>query len=196
MLKFVMLLAGLIPPSSGIVLSQSGVQSEKRCNVRLDNAPTIRGLKLGQTVEQVKAALPTLLKRGSEATQDPGIGALESHVQVNAAEYMPGFAGINQVNVLFLDERLAQIKIVYDQSVRWQRESDFTSKVSESLNLPNAWEDSFGGSIMNCDGFFLRAEIGHCTSPTGLLIKLTNLTEEVDRRMKLRDEKQRGSFKP
>jgi hypothetical protein len=196
MLKFVVLLTGLIPLCSGIVFSQSGVRSEKGCNIRLDNAPAVRGLKLGQTVEQVKAVLPTLLKRGSEATRDPEIGVLESRVRVNAPEYMPGFAGIDQVNILFLDDRLSQVKIVYDQSVRWQKESDFTSKVSESLNLPNAWEDTIGGSIMNCDGFFLRAEIGHYTSPTELLMKQTNLSEEVGRRMKLRVDNQRGLFRP
>ena len=55
-------------------LSQSDTQSEARCTIGVDTAPTIRGLKLGQNLEQVKAVLPTLLKAGSNATRDPGIG--------------------------------------------------------------------------------------------------------------------------
>ena len=162
----------------------------------MDTAPTIRGLKLGQNLEQVKAVLPTLLKAGSNATRDPGIGALESRVNVNTPEYLPAFEGVEQVRVLFLDDRLVQMNFLYDRNVRWQREKDFTSKISESLKMPNVWEDGIGGSILNCEGFFLRAEIGYYNSPSQLLIKLTNLSAEIDRRIKARDEKQRGSFKP
>jgi hypothetical protein len=177
-------------------LSQSGAQSENRCTVGLDNTPTIRGLKLGQTLQQVKGILPTLLKAGSNATRDPGIGALESRVRVNTPVYLAAFAGIEQVNVLFLDDRLVQMNFVYDRNVRWQKGSEFTSKISESLKMPNVWEDSIGGSILNCNGFFLRAEIGYYSSASQLLIKQTNLSAEMDRRIKARDEKQRGSFKP
>lgn len=175
MLKFLIplicLCALCIPETA---LSQSGTQSENRCNTGLENAPTIRGLKLGQTLEQVKAVLPTLLRAGSNATRDPGIGALESRVNVNTPEYLPAFEGIEQVSVLFLDDRLVQMKFLYDRKVRWQRQTEFTSKISESLKMPNAWEDSIGGSILNCNGFFLRAEIGYYNGPSQLLIKLTN----------------------
>lgn len=197
MLKFLIpliCLCGLCIPQSE--LSQSGTQSEARCTIGLDNAPTIRGLKLGQNLEQVKAILPTLLKAGSNATRDPGIGALESRVNVNTPEYLPAFEGVEQVQVLFLDDRLVQMNFLYDRTVRWQREKNFTSKISELLKLPNVWEDSIGGSTLNCDGFFLRAELGYYNSPSQLLVKLTNLSAEIDRRIKARDEKQRGSFKP
>ena len=197
MLKFlfplICLCALCIPQNA---LSQSSTQSEVRCTIGLDNAPTIRGLKLGQNLEQVKAVLPTLLKAGSNATRDPGIGALESRVNVNTPEYLPAFEGVEQVQLLFLDNRLVQLNFLYDRTVRWQREKDFTSKISELLKLPNVWEDSIGGSILNCDGFFLRAELGYSNSPSQLLVKLTNLSAEIDRRIKARDEKQRGSFKP
>jgi len=117
-------------------------------------------------------------------------------VNVNTPEYLPAFEGVEQVRVLFLDDRLVQMNFLDDRKVRWQREKDFTSKISESLKMPNVWKDSIGGSILNCDGFFLRAEIGYSNSPSQLLIKLTNLSAEIDRRIKARDEKQRGSFKP
>jgi hypothetical protein len=193
LIPFICLCVPCIPQTA---LSQTGTQSETRCTIGLDNAPTIRGLKLGQNLEQVKAVLPSLLKAGSNATRDPGIGALESQVNVNTPEYLPAFEGVEQVRVLFLDDRLVQMNFLYDRKVRWQREKDFTSKISELLKLPNAWEDSIGGSILNCDGFFLRAEIGYYNSPSQLLVKLTNLSAEIDRRIKARDEKQRGSFKP
>ena len=181
--------------SETAAVSQSGTQSENRCNIGLDNAPTIRGLRLGQNLDQVKAILPTLPKAGSKATRDPGIGALESRVDVNTPTYLPAFEGIEQVNVLFLDDRLVQINFHYDRKLRWQSEKEFTSRISDSLKMPNVWEDGIGGSILNCNGFFLRAEIGY-NSPSQILIKLTNLSAEIDHRIKARDERQRGSFKP
>jgi hypothetical protein len=75
-------------------------------------------------------------------------------VNVNTPEYLPAFEGVEQVQVLFLDDRLVQMNFLYDRTVRWQREKDFTSKISELLKLPNVWEDSIGGSIFNCAKFY------------------------------------------
>jgi hypothetical protein len=206
--KYLCALIGLIVLTlvfvSGVIAqSTKDANGSGKCDVQLDHAPSIRGLRLGHSIEDVKVVLPTLLQRNSGAVADPEIGLLQSEVRVDSAAYKPAFDGIDMVGLMFLDKKLAQIKIVYDHSIRWNKTRDFTSKISESLHLPNVWEGLFfsTGTLgddpsMECGGFLLTAEIGLHTSPTVLLIKQSNLSEEVDRRVKQRDEKKRGSFKP
>jgi hypothetical protein len=170
------------------------------CHLTLDQAPAIRGLRLGQSIADVKAILPTLLHRESGAVEDPDIGALQAKVHVDVAAYKPAFDGIDRVNVMFLDKRLAQISIIYDHSIEWKGGDEFTARISESLRLPNAWLSVLPSNTdflsMQCNGFLLTADVGKYSARTSLLIKQTNLDTEMDRRAKSRADQRRDSFKP
>jgi hypothetical protein len=129
-----------------------------QCSVPLDKAPTIRGIHLGMSADEVlslvapsnnsKFQAETALKNAALA---PNYGlATFSLYPRNAAvmEAKEKFAGINRIDFKTFDGRVVEISVIYsmrspDLYPSWTID-EWTAKLSSAFSLPGAgyWEPS------------------------------------------------------
>lgn len=186
-----MRLARIFLPTIFCLLSAASVAaqtSQQTCMLKLDEAPSLRGFRLGMTAEQVKSRLPSAaVNKGSF-----GHTALTVyHHQLK--ELGQDYTGVNYIELRFMDERVSSVAVEYDGNVRWRSPEEFAAKLSESLKLPSAWrrEQPDGPFMtMKCDGFMLS------TRPN--FVRLNDLTSEKTfaRRHEEAEEEKRRNFRP
>lgn len=161
--------------------------SAQPCTLKAESAPELRGLRLGMALEQVKARFPS-------AQITPGRFGLTDGMINTSFEKGPDAAtlkGIHWIKLEFVDERLTNIIIAYQNSIRWENNEQFTSRVSEALRLPAAWKG--GGEILpyiECDGFTVNARANH------LSMTAAKPYEVVRQRQREQEEKERQTFLP
>lgn len=137
-------------------------QENQKCTVGLSNAPEVRGLRLGMSVEEFKAKFPlttrSTLRSVNPDVIEPGVPMPDRFGAVNMPAKTfgvlsetevtnnPQLKGIRIRQVLFVDGRLAHFRIIYsDDTVKWEDLAEFAVKTSESLSLPVAsWQPKQG----------------------------------------------------
>ena len=132
-----------------------------RCLLSLKQSPTIRGFRLGMSIDEVKRRFTTGFENaradrlGVISVQLPEAGVRWSSVAVNPTE----FDGVFQLGFVFFDERLIQISYQYMPDARWRDISQFLDVLSPSLNLnQQLWDvTSTYNATLACDGFSMKA---------------------------------------
>lgn len=136
------LLLTIIPVLS---LLASAQQKPQPC--ALKQSPEFRGFRLGMTTLEVRGMLEdtTLfdINRPSGATGSQAIRLSAAELKEEIAE------GIDEINVAFVDGKLAVIKVTYNGAVTWQNGQDFLTKVSAGLGLPEPTAATSSGSRGN-----------------------------------------------
>jgi hypothetical protein len=132
---------------------------QKNCPLRLDqlqDAPELRGFRLGMTYDQVKARVPPI-----QFGRPDEIGVAKTSINPNFDPRFDksGFADVRTISFDFLDGKLVTLWIGYDPSFKWQTLDDFVAGMGRSLNLPAAWSQKRGGQQMTCEGFSIFASI-------------------------------------
>lgn len=165
---------------------------ENKCALKNNQAPELRGFRLGMTTEQVKARVPLV------SLQPPDEFGL-SKAYVSGSELKEGskadFSGVTGIGFEFLDGRVTQIAVGYVY-IKWKSVDRFITKINESLALPNAWQG--GGGItktLECDQFQMQAVVQGNSDPH-LIIRDLRGPQIVERRREEKEEKQRQSFRP
>ncbi|HEX8847230.1 MAG TPA: hypothetical protein VF791_21480 [Pyrinomonadaceae bacterium] len=105
------------------------------CQVK--QAPEFNGFHLGMSALDVKDLLfdSSLFDSKMSAVNKTGTQA----VRLSGAELKDEYAeGIDEVNLTFVDKRLAIIKATYNGAVTWRNAEDFFKQVSEKLGLPQS----------------------------------------------------------
>ena len=125
-----------VPLSIGIILMFAslafGQKSQPPC--ALKQAPQFRGFHLGMTTMDVRGKLEdtTLFDLNAPRT-GPGSQA----VRLGAAELKEEIAeGIDEINLAFVDGKLALIKVTFNDVVPWDNAQDYLTKMSATLGLP------------------------------------------------------------
>lgn len=150
-MKLLSRLSLFIPLFVFISLSGSAQCTQKISD--LPAAPELLGFRLGMTKDQVKALVPQT-KFGR--TDEFGVTKTTINPFFDPTIDKMKFASVRSVSLDFLDEQLTSIWIGYDETYRVQVIEEFTSAVSKSFKLPNAWSPSKGrGQQMRCAGFQL-----------------------------------------
>jgi hypothetical protein len=143
---------GLLLIGVSVVSGQTGDshgQDEPRCALTLAQAPDLRGLKLGMTVEQMLALFPgsredneirTVLSRPANP-----FGVTNLIIRPEKYSSKSKFAGIRQINIAFLDGRLSNLYAGYN-GPEWKHVDEFVTKFAEGTRLPaaDAWEAYVG----------------------------------------------------
>ncbi|HVF58136.1 MAG TPA: hypothetical protein VM934_18450 [Pyrinomonadaceae bacterium] len=176
-----MILKKLLPAVALLLCSaaSSGAQQQQeRCTLKVENAPELRGFRLGMTVNQFKARFPGVV------ISDAEFGMQGAHVAKKDGE---GLEGISRIGFEFVDGRLTAFQANYANSINWDSQEQFTERVGESLKLPKAWQ---GGDTMICDGFTITAGINSISMVDASGRRL------VEQRRRERDEKARQGFRP
>lgn len=202
-MKTVLLIA-LVFGSVSTVMAQTsntGASGTNECKVTLAQAPAIRGIRLGMSVEQVLAQVP-----GSEADSNFLANLSRDYfgsrnvtvVPSNYATSKEKFAGINSISLSFLDGRLLSFFVHYN-GPEWRSKEQFVARVAEALNLPGvgAWKARNNALAVACDGFEVSVQTsGGMDAQIGMKDTTVDFARVVQDRVDVPKEKARRAFKP
>jgi len=167
-----------------------------------EQAPEIRGIRLGMSTEQILGLFPddTNRQRITEAIKDSkrvdsyGLGRFDLRPDKEAAN--PKLAGINYITVEVVDERVTSFQIEY-AGTQWKTVDQFVAKLSEGLRLPSSsWERGDLSSHLKCDGFRVEAYAFQGSTQSLVRVRDTSAPQVVEDRREAAKEKARQAFKP
>lgn len=201
-MKKVLLIAfilGLVS-SAGAQTSNTGASGTGECKLTLAQAPAIRGIRLGMSVDQVLAQIP-----GAEADSDLLARLSRDNFGSKSAIVTPGryvtskekFAGVNSINLSFFDGRLASFFIPYDGR-EWRSDKQFVARLAEVLSLPDvgSWKPINNGLAIACDGFEISGQLHGLTCAIAMKDMKVDVGKVVREREEVPKEKARRAFKP
>jgi len=167
-----------------------------------EQAPEIRGIRLGMSSEQLLSLFPEDINRQriAEAIREAksvdkyGVGFFDLRPDREIAN--PRFAGVNYITVAMLDERITSFHIEYS-GPEWKTVHQFVAKLSEGLRLPSSsWEGGVESSQLNCDGFRIEAQAFKGSTQSFVRVRDTSVPDVVEARREAAREKARQAFKP
>lgn len=209
-MKRIFLIAiGALMAVSAYGQAQTSPPTTPPCTLKIAQAPAVRGVKLGMTIEEVLALFPGSAEndriKSSIAKPDdyPNFGVVA--IFVNPGEYSTKnrFAGIADFSFLCLDGRIVEYHVDYQElpgGPIWHRVDDFIAKVADSFKLPPVtnWDRDQNLSsrkTLKCDGFQVQASAGY--SAGRLTVSTPDLPHKKQQeRLEAYEEKLRREFKP
>lgn len=177
---------------------------QARCSLSEATAPSVRGLKLGMSTQQLLALFPGSSKR--KEMRD-AIDRAKSATGVEAAYLVFDaatdgdpkiFEGVESVSVALYQARLMDFTLQYANAT-WPSIDSWITKLSETLKLPGPQGWTMGpneapNKILRCDGVMIEAVM----QGGGASVRVANSTllKEMDDRAKAAEEKRRREMKP
>lgn len=178
----------------GAPTAQSAAQGNK-CALTMGQSPEVRGLRLGMTLEQVKARFK-IIEDEEEGTDDFGVAKLQldpGHTAVEAE-------AVRDISIELIGGRVVAIRLVQNPLDSPITYPEFTESLSTSLRLPQAWKPLTQGSMvtgmtMGCAGFKINAALIGARIPVVYLYSL-EAEPTLDRRQAEMEKRLREFFKP
>jgi hypothetical protein len=163
------------------------------CTLTPTEAPEIRGIKLGMTVEKVSQAFPQikdeLATLKSASALEHNFGLAQIPVRPPATE--PKYSGVEYFKLVFLDEKLVDMAIGY-KPVPWRNVDDFLQKFIDAYRLPPIalWQGNAEEKDLQCDDLELGAKRDY------FRVSLGSYRKTVQSRDEAAKEKARRDFRP
>lgn len=149
-------------------------------------APALRGLRLGQTKEEIKQIIGEMPATEYENKFMPSSYLLKKN---------PDFADVDRLTITFFENKAGKIFVDYDNSIKWRNAAEFLLVLSEKLDLPPAaWniEENRTEARLVCRDFVLL--IDSAAASVELTDKRAARDEiTVDR---TKDSEKKKNFKP
>lgn len=197
-----LVLVGLLAASLPLnTKAQKRVAELKKCPLSIEQSPTVRGLKLGQSPNDIRTLFAvegeddlTRIALGLDTRADE-TGIREQLISAHSLGLQAEkLKGTRYISIRYLDDRLVSFQIAYDSSVKWPSGAHFTAAIAEQLHLPTeGWQDEGLSLRLTCDGFYVQTT---AYSTTQLKIERTDLETEIARRRALLEQRKRVEFKP
>lgn len=159
------------------------IAGQEKCELTLNESPTLQNLKLGMSPGEVSSILGIKVKVKPEGQRS----FFKNYIKKRAKRNL---TGIRAMFLRFYNAKLYQIEFFYETDYRWQNLSAFINDYSTQNNFPaNFWQSKYGYADAECKGFSLNAD--YILNPH---IQLTNdsIAEVVK---KERDEKAKKDTK-
>lgn len=177
--------------------------SPSKCSLTREQAPEIRGIRLGMSAEQLSALFPEDGNRQrimeavkqSKLSDNYGVGRLDLRAEKAVAN--PRLSGTDSITVELLDERVTSFHIFY-VGPEWKNVDQFVARLSDALRLSSSWwvpEDELQRSL-KCDGFRVDAGAVNGVSRSWVRMQDTSAPLVVENRRETAKEKLRQAFKP
>ncbi len=152
--------------------------------------PAIRGFRLGMPLADIKSALEDASLFDSKISARNSVGSRA--VRIEGSELKGDNAeGVDDVDLVFVDERLAYIKVNFNSAVRFDSASDFFTRMSETLGLPKPTEEAGRGSnqrnqkyTVECRAFSVTLAYSFGVSPSVAVTDTLAEKKVGDRRAK------------
>jgi len=186
---------------------QTGSPPPQPCTLKISQAPSVRGLKLGMTMDELFPLFPGMsdsegIKQTlSTAESFPKFGDTAFSINPLSWGNKERFAGISDVWVHTFDRRIIGLSVRYDEfpgGARWKNADDLIQRFSDSLHLPGPKEwgpDPYNTSVkkLMCDGF----EVAVSAGDRGSISFYTHSWEGIRKeRLAAFEEQKRRDFKP
>lgn len=188
-----------VPQDRSLGQTKGGPTEIKKCPLSVEQSPVVRGIKLGQTVAEVRSLFPEAdnnrnvsLALGFESIRSNDLGVTEQ--TITPLRDSERLKGTENIWLRYLDGRLASFRINYDTSVRWQSSAQFAAVIADQLHLPaEGWRQDGLSIRLTCSGFYVNV-IGVVGNQ--LTISREDLDAEISRRYEKREQQKRADFKP
>jgi hypothetical protein len=152
--------------------------------------PSLRGFRLGMPLMDVKGALEDASLFDSKISGDNSVGSRA--IRIQGSELKGDNAeGVDDVDLVFVDDRLAHIKVNFNGGMHWDSASDFFTRMSESLGLPKPSEEGARGSnqrnqkyTVECASFAVTLAYSFGVSPSVAISDTLAQKKVSDRREK------------
>ena len=189
---------------SGVSQASSRQPLQVRCNLTEATSPSVRGLRLGMSAQQLLALFPGSTKRREikDAVEKAtaGTGTEATYLGFDPATDGNGrqFEGVESILAGVYKGRVVDFSIQYGDAT-WSTIDEWIAKLSEALKLQSAQYWVVGPSenpnkILKCDGILIEGAI----QGGGSSIRISNLAylKEIEERTKAAEEKKRRESKP
>jgi len=183
----------------------TGLQpAQSKCPATEADSPSVRGVRLGMTLDQVLALFPAAIKR-KEAKP-----VIEKAKAANSGEtvyisFDPAtdsgkqqFVGVDAVSVGTYKGRVVDFSVQY-LGPTWKNIDDWIGKLSEAFNLPLAQEWLAGqnespNKVLKCGGIEIEGAVQGGSG--SIRIRNTEYLKGMDERANAQEERKRRGFKP
>lgn len=193
------------------ILAQASKEAE--CSSNSKQSFELRGFRLGMTLGEIGKRVPQL--RVSTADR---FGYASVTIRPSGKAGSGSLKGVMGAALDFLDGRLFNIVMVYDNSTTWNSADQFISRVGEALQLPDNWrafpdihpyrgetlKTAYCGAYQFIAGFVVFDDYQkrpviywYDNSARALLNKRRTEAIDIERKKRLdEEEKKRKTFKP
>jgi hypothetical protein len=194
-----------------VLAAQPQETDTQKCDLKVTEAPELRGFRLGQTIQDVLGRFPGV------RLVEPIFGGFDWHLNLSffpayhtypaAAihnqstgavidmRFVPGFEGVKNIKVRFTEGRISRYRIEYDDKTKWNGLQEFVSKTADSLGLASVWKN---GNMLKCEGFQIEAGSGF----EGMSIEIADVNSEKtfkrqqEEKQRRDEEEKKKIFKP
>jgi hypothetical protein len=191
------------------ILGGSQALSQSRCNLTKDNSPSVRGLRLGMSTEQLLALFPGSAKRWAKEpktmrdAREKAMAAtsnepvyLSFDPATDAAKEQ--FAGVDSVSAGLYSGWVIDFNVLY-VGASWRTIDEWVAKLSETFKLPGAQDWVVGPSetpnkVLKCAGIEIEAAIQGGSA--SIRIRNTEWLKAMEERATAAEEKKRRDVKP
>jgi hypothetical protein len=135
---------------SGLVSAQQPPCAAKLAT--LPQVPELRGFHLGMTPEQVKARVPQV---AFGRTDDLGVSRTSVNPGFDPRMDKVSFADVRTVSLDFLDGRVTQLWIGFEDTFKWKTVDEFVKGISLVFSVPDDWPTKGRGRELQCTDFSL-----------------------------------------
>ena len=126
------------PQTETPVKSTPQTQEKVPCTLTLNGSPSINGLRLGMTPDEVLALFPGSKDDAEVEAMRPASPLGESELLIRPAKYnlQDQFPDITQISLNLLDGRVQEFRISY-KGPKWRHVDEFVAKFVKGTNLPS-----------------------------------------------------------
>lgn len=138
-----------------LAIADVAIGQQAPCLAKLASLPQVaelRGFHLGMTPEQVKARVPQV---AFGRTDDLGVSRTSINPGFDPRMDKVSFADVRTVSLDFLDGRVAQLWIGFEDTFKWKTIDDFVKGISLAFAVPGDWPTKGRGRELQCADFSL-----------------------------------------
>ena len=133
---------------------------ENNCSLKLSQlklAPEAFGFRLGMTVEEVKAIVPTL---PTGKADDLGVMKTSFSPRFDPKVEKDKFENVRTVSFEFFDSKLMDLWIGYTSEFKWATLDEFLPQMIASFGLPaNGWKTKGLERRLECEEFLVETKM-------------------------------------
>lgn len=162
--------------TSFLFLSCQSPKQIRNCTTPLSEVSDIRGFKIGMSLDEINKRFqgidPKLSSKIPEFSSDVDIRssvvALDSSYSDGtfyaSTKIHPELSGVDSVALKFVENKVALVRVKYDETRDVKFDDSFFQKLSESLNLSDDWriasnEDYERAKAIRCKDYTVTAEV-------------------------------------
>jgi hypothetical protein len=166
----------------------------QKCELTIDHAPVVRGIRLGESYAEVIALFPRKFHPIDENKEDE-FGVSSSALFPDVLEKPDSLQGVGEVHLKYIDRTVAAVSFSYQADSQWQSNLHLTAAIAQKLGLPvNGWTGK-NPSFLDCTYFIVATAISRTDGPV-LQVARADLDEMIAARERMLQEKKRETFKP